>query len=83
VPSCGWQRTLFSDPRGDRAPRSVRPGASPGSRADRQRLLDCALDRLRERHGFGLLLRGTSWPLVESYPRTRDGFRLRTPSLNQ
>jgi DNA polymerase-4 len=54
-----------------------------GTREDRQRRLDEALDRLRQRHGFGGVLRGSSWLLAEGRERTRDGFVLRTPSLNQ
>jgi DNA polymerase-4 len=53
------------------------------AREERQRRLDEALDRLRRRHGFGGVLRGSSWLLAEGRERTRDGFVLRTPSLNQ
>jgi DNA polymerase-4 len=80
VPSSGWQGRLFSDPPAERE------GALDlhlSSRADRQRRLDSALDRLRARHGFGLLLRGATLPLCATSELTRDGFRLRTPSLNQ
>ncbi|HVS10316.1 MAG TPA: hypothetical protein VMS76_10620, partial [Planctomycetota bacterium] len=80
VPSPGWQGRLFSDPPAERE------GALDlhlSSRADRQRRLDSALDRLRARHGFGLLLRGATLPLCATSELTRDGFRLRTPSLNQ
>ncbi|MCP3919552.1 MAG: DNA polymerase IV [bacterium] len=70
----GHQGVLFSDPEVD-GPR--------GSRADREHRLDLALDALRARHGFASLLRGTSLPLEERFPLERDGFRLRTPSLNQ
>jgi len=52
-------------------------------RADRQRRLDTALDGLRERLGFGRVLRGTSAPLAATHPLRPDGYRLRTPSLNQ
>ena len=76
-PRAGWQGRLFSDPIGDRA------GDRAGSRADRQRALDRALDRLRAKHGFGRCLRGTSFPLVATTELGPDGFRLRTPSLNQ
>lgn len=76
----GWQGTLFSDPAGDRPVRTRGPA---GSRADRQRRLDEALDRLRARLGFGRVLRGASWPLAETHELGPDGFRLRTPSLNQ
>lgn len=50
---------------------------------DRHRRLDEALDRLREKHGFGRVLRGPSTPLRGVIPLGPDGFRLRTPSLNQ
>ena len=80
VPSPGWQRRLFSDPPAEREGALERHLAS---RADRQRRLDSALDRLRARHGFGLCLRGATLPLCATSELTRDGFRLRTPSLNQ
>ena len=44
---------------------------------------DRVLDELRARQGFGRVLRGTQLPLRETHPLSRDGFRLRTPSLNQ
>ena len=56
---------------------------SRGTRADRQRRLDGALDRLRGKLGFGRILRGPSAPLAETHPLRADGYRLRTPSLNQ
>lgn len=76
----GWQGTLFSDPESDRRPEE---GGANGSRADRQRRLDGAIDELRERFGFGRLLRGSSAPLAKTHELGPDGFRLRTPSLNQ
>jgi DNA polymerase-4 len=76
APTAGWQGRLFD---GAEAAREA-PGAS---RADRQRRLDRALDRLRERLGFGRILRGSSAPLAATHPLRPDGFRLRTPSLNQ
>lgn len=69
-PASGWQRHL-----GDEDGREAR--------ADRERRLDAALDALRARHGFGRILRGASLPLAETHPLEEDGFRLRTPSLNQ
>ncbi len=69
----GWQRHLFSDPADEHA----------DARADRQRRLDEVLDDLRARHGFGGLLRGSSLPLAATHEWGEDGFRLRTPSLNQ
>ncbi|MED6335295.1 MAG: DNA polymerase IV [Planctomycetota bacterium] len=77
-PSPGWQGSLFSTPDGDRELDGVR-----GSRGDRQRRLDRALDTLRARLGFGRVLRGGSFPLTETCELEADGFRLRTPSLNQ
>jgi DNA polymerase IV len=50
---------------------------------DRAQRLECALDRLREKHGFGRVLRGSSLLLAPHYPLGPDGLRLRTPSLNQ
>ena len=72
--SAGRQGQLFSDPLKDR------PDAS---HADREHRLDTALDELRQRHGFGRVLRGSSLPLLERFPLEPDGLRLRTPSLNQ
>jgi DNA polymerase-4 len=77
----GWQTTLFSDPEADR-PLAAEHGPG-GSRADRQRRLDQAVDELRERMGFGRVLRGSSLPLSETHELESDGYRLRTPSLNQ
>lgn len=73
----GWQGRLFSD----EEPTSEPPHEA--SRADRHRRLDRALDELRAKHGFGRILRGTSTPLAATHPLEKDGFRLRTPSLNQ
>jgi DNA polymerase-4 len=80
--SAGWQGSLFSDPGADRVPAASAEGAA-GSRADRQRRLDTALDTVRDRLGFGRVVRGASLPLAETHPLERDGYRLRTPSLNQ
>jgi len=86
VVSPGWQGQLFSsadelalDDASDRA--ALR--AHDSSRADRHRRLDRALDELRAKLGFGRILRGASTPLQKSHPLRADGFRLRTPSLNQ
>jgi DNA polymerase-4 len=79
LPAAGWQGRLFDEPEDARA-----EGADPrGTRADRQRRLDTALDLLRERLGFGRVLRGPSAPLAATHPLRPDGYRLRTPSLNQ
>lgn len=69
------QRTLFDD--------ENTPLARRETRTDRQRRLDDALDAVREKHGFGRILRGSSFPLATNHELERDGFRLRTPSLNQ
>jgi DNA polymerase-4 len=84
APSAGWQGELFSPPLhgGPGCPGNAHD-AHGASRDDRHRRLERALDRLRERHGFGGVLRGASFPLIETHPLARDGFRLRTPSLNQ
>ncbi|MDP6538425.1 MAG: DNA polymerase IV [Planctomycetota bacterium] len=95
-PGAGWQGSLFSAPRSDlggdggggargsRRDRGVGGGGGArGSRRDRHRRLDRALDDLRGRLGFGRVLRGGSFPLTETCELEADGFRLRTPSLNQ
>jgi DNA polymerase-4 len=76
VPVAGWQGRLFSDGTTDEA-------LHASSHADRQRRLDRALDRVREKLGFGRVLRGTSTPLAATHPLRPSGYRLRTPSLNQ
>jgi nucleotidyltransferase/DNA polymerase involved in DNA repair len=73
APRSGWQNHLFGE---------VGCAAS-ASREDRHRRLDRALDSLRAKHGFGRVLRGASFPLAATHPLGKDGFRLRTPSLNQ
>ena len=76
TPTAGWQSRLFDDD----APLDL---PHQGSRADRHRRLDTVVDRLRDRLGFGRVLRGASTPLRATHPLGRDGYRLRTPSLNQ
>jgi DNA polymerase-4 len=78
APRAGWQRRLFGD-----ADTTSRAAPARESRDDRHRRLDGLLDELRARHGFGRILRGSSVPLITTTELTRDGFRLRTPSLNQ
>jgi hypothetical protein len=80
TPRTGWQGHLFdgAGPAGE-----ARELAGGPTRVDRHRRLDAALDRLRERHGFGRVVRGASLPLIATHPLGPDGFRLRTPSLNQ
>lgn len=76
--SAGHQGELFSDPCADEQAK-----LKSTSRADRQAILDRTLDELRQRHGFGRVLRGDSLPLLSSHALDQDGFVLRTPSLNQ
>jgi len=81
TPRGGWQLQLF-----DEGCDSSPPGFSTQpreSRADRLHRLERAVDGLREKHGFGRVLRATSLLLAEQYPLGQDGLRLRTPSLNQ
>ena len=70
----GWQTNLFNDNAEDE---------QHTARDDRHRRLDSTVDSLREKLGFGLVLRGSSMPLIETHPLDEDGFELRTPSLNQ
>jgi DNA polymerase-4 len=77
--SAGHQGELFSN--SEEHPESETN--SRASRGDRQAVLDRTLDELRERHGFGRVLRGDSLPLLTSHPLNQNGFVLRTPSLNQ
>ena len=77
-----YQHELFRDPHSDRLQDPEQPHA-PSSRADREEALDQALDQLRQRHGFGSVVRGAAMPLVEDHDLGDDGFALRTPSLNQ
>lgn len=53
------------------------------ARKDRHRALDRVIDQVRDRVGFGRILRGQSLPLLETHELDDDGFELRTPSLNQ
>lgn len=77
-PRAGWQRQMFDEQQGGGL-----AAARGASRRDRQRELDRLLDALRERHGFGSVLLGASLPLKETHPLGPEGFKLRTPSLNQ
>jgi len=45
--------------------------------------LERGLDRVRGKWGFGAVVRGRSQGLLETCPRGREGFVLRTPSLTQ
>jgi len=83
-PNAGWQGHLFSDPPPLEPDRRGSDGDEHAtSRADRLRRLDGVVDELRARLGFGGIVRGSSFPLGATHPLSRDGFRLRTPSLNQ
>jgi len=73
-----WQRSLF-DADADRA----EGDEQRDSKCDRHRRIDAALDELRARMGFGRVVRGASSPIGETHPLQADGYRLRTPSLNQ
>jgi DNA polymerase-4 len=57
----------------------VREGAAPYS-ASR---LDAAVDSIRDRHGFGAVVRGRAIQLLERLPRSPSGFRLRTPACSR
>lgn len=70
-PAGGRQGRLFSDPETERG----LPAAAGA--------LDAVVDSVRARHGFGRIVRGASLPLAADHPLGPDGFRLRTPSLNQ
>jgi len=66
------------------APHPLRqPSLLPGDPVDREERLRRGVDRVRARFGFGALTVGASLHLLDHLPRTRDGFRLRTPSLTQ
>lgn len=84
APQGGWQQHLFDDePTPSTTGNPTGPAQTQTTRSDRHRKLDCALDELRQKVGFGRILRGSSMPLSETHPHGEDGFELRTPSLNQ
>jgi DNA polymerase-4 len=99
TPRGGWQLQLFDEqpspprfstihPPGEKTSppefSTQAPEAEPReSRADRLHRLERTVDQLREKHGFGRVLRATSLLLTDQYPLGKDGLRLRTPSLNQ
>jgi DNA polymerase-4 len=82
APRGGWQGHLFDEGGAAEDAAQTASGAR-ASRPDRHRRLDDVLDRLRARVGFGRVLRGASAPLARTHQLERDGYRLRTPSLNQ
>ena len=45
--------------------------------------LDAAVDQVRERHGFGALVRGNAVQLFGRLPRSAHGFRLHTPACSR
>ncbi len=63
-------------------PRRVRTGQLFSDDTCDERL-DEAVDRVRERHGFGQVMRASSLLLSDHYPAGPEGLQLRTPSLNQ
>src|SRR5207247_468212 len=72
APAGGWQRHLFSEGPGDEAAVEVSDATAGDatareSREDRQRRLDRALDLVRERHGFGRILRGKRFALKATH----------------
>jgi DNA polymerase-4 len=75
------QHTLFDE--GSASTGATSDADPREGRGDRHRRLDDALDAVRAKHGFGLIMRGSSFPLKANHELERDGFRLRTPSLNQ
>jgi len=84
APQGGWQQHLFDDaPDAAGKVTSEARDAAGATRCDRHRKLDSALDELRQKIGFGRIMRGSSMPLAATHPHDEDGFELRTPSLNQ
>ena len=57
------------------APAAARIGASAGR-------LDAVVDRLRARHGFGILLKGRAIDCLARVPSDLRGLKLRTPSCS-
>jgi hypothetical protein len=57
------------------APAAARIGASEGR-------LDAVVDRLRARHGFGILLKGRAIDCLARVPSDLRGLKLRTPSCS-
>jgi DNA polymerase-4 len=50
---------------------------------DVDRHLDTAVDAIRDRHGFGVLVRGRAIDLLRNVPASARGFQLRTPSCSR
>ncbi len=55
----------------------------PNEEEERCERLGEALTTIRERHGFGAVIRGPAIELLNLLPKDRDGFRLRIPSLTR
>ena len=54
-----------------------------GDREESLERLGDAIQKVRERHGFGAIIQGAAMELIDLLPRDRDGFRLRVPSLTR
>jgi DNA polymerase-4 len=52
-------------------------------RLDVDKHVDTAIDRIRERHGFGAVVRGRALGLLPSTPTSARGFRLHTPGCSR
>ncbi len=52
-------------------------------RVDVEKHLDDAVDGIRERHGFGAVVRGRAIDLLARVPASQRGFRLHTPSCSK
>ncbi|MFV1958742.1 MAG: hypothetical protein ACC662_04945, partial [Planctomycetota bacterium] len=61
----------------------VDPAASSPFARPRHERLDLAIDCVRDRHGFGSLVRGSAIGLLGRLPRSDRGFRLRTPGCSR
>lgn len=64
---------------------SVRTGPRPHATAtvSVHERLDAAVDQVRDRHGFGALVRGNAVQLFGRLPRSARGFRLHTPACSR
>ncbi len=69
------QLDLFSDD----GTSATRDGAGGGARRAR---LDAVVDRVRERHGFGAVVKGRAIGCLGRWAHDPRGFRLRTPSCS-
>jgi len=62
-------------------PFAKEPAETPRRRADAA--LDRVVDRVRDRHGFGSLVRGDAVGLLGRLKRSQRGFRLHTPACSR